>query len=57
MQRFITVSFIMHDLWDLKSFLIKPNGIYKFIPEGHIWKSYLNMQKEKVKEKVSEYID
>ena len=44
-------------LWDLKSFLIKPNGIYKFIPEGHIWKSYLNMQKEKVKVKASEYID
>ena len=44
-------------LWDLKSFLIKANGIYKFIPEGHIWKSYLNIQKEKVTIKASEYID
>ena len=44
-------------LWDLKSFLIKPNGIYKFTYEGHLWKSYLNTSKEKVKIKASEYID
>lgn len=44
-------------LWDLKSFLVKPNGIYKFIPECHLWKRYLNTVKETVKIKSSEYID
>lgn len=32
-------------LWDLKNFLVKPNGISKFIPEGYLCKNYLNIKK------------
>lgn len=37
-------------LWNLKNFLVKPNGIYKFIPKGQLYTklftcSYLNIKK------------
>lgn len=50
-------NFYYDHVWKLQEFLIKPNGINKFLDDGQVWQSYMKKPKEKVKLNLSELID
>ena len=45
--------------WSLQTFLVKPNGLKKFLSEGEIWTDYKATQKKPKKEEfnISDFID
>ena len=50
-------NFYYDHVWKLQEFLIKPNGMKKFLDDGQVWQSYMKKPKEKVKLNLSELID
>ena len=50
-------KFYYDHVWKLQEFLIKPNGMKKFLDDGQVWQSYMKKPKEKVKLNLSELID
>lgn len=50
-------KFYYDHVWKIQEFLIKPNGMKKFLDDGQVWQSYMKKPKEKVKLNLSELID